>query len=166
VFRPAITAAYMALLTHSEFTEAVDVLCGHFGLARLRDKLAALGAFNSRRGLNSPVDLAERLFRLSGGLRLQVGATYGFSACWGEMLSARLGDDGEKKLEELADKVNACLDGDEKLVAGKEAELDAALEDYRAALAATLGERAARLDMTLKAVPDVVERVRTFRSPP
>ena len=154
----------MALLTHPEFTEAVDVLCEHFGLPRLRDKLATLGAFNSRRGLNSPAELAERLFRLSGGLRLQVRATYGFSACWGEMLSARLGDEGEKKLEELADKVNACLDGDEKLVAGKEAELEAALEDYRAALAASVGDRAARLDMTLKAVPDVAERVRAFRA--
>jgi hypothetical protein len=154
----------MALLTHPEFTEAVDVLCEHFGLPRLRDKLAALGAFNSRRGLNSPTDLAGRLFRLSGGLRLQGRATYGFSVLWGEMLSARLGDAGEKKLEELADKVNACLGENEKLVAGKEAELEAALEEYRAALAATLGERAARLDMTLKAVPDVAERVRAFRA--
>jgi hypothetical protein len=154
----------MALLTHPEFTEAVDVLCEHFGLARLRDRLGTLGAFNSRRGLNSSTDLAERLFRLSGGLRLQVGATYGFSVLWGEMLSARLGDEGEKKLEELADKVNACLDGQEKVVAGKEADLDGALADYHTALAAALGERAARLDMTLKAVPDVAERVRALRA--
>jgi hypothetical protein len=154
----------MALLTHPEFTEAVDVLCEHFGLARLRDKLATLGAFNSRRGLNSAAELAERLFRLSGGLRLQVGATYGFSVLWGEMLSGRLGAEGEKKLEQLADKVNACLDGHEKLVAGKEAELEAALGDYHTALAAVVGERAARLDMTLKAVPDVAERVRTLRA--
>ena len=152
----------MALLTHAEFTDAVDVLCEHFGLARLRDKLAAVGAFTSRRGLNSPADLAERLFRLSGGLRLQVRATYGFSMLWGEMLSARLGEEGEKKLEELADKVNACLGEDEKLVTGKEGELEEALEAYRAALAATVGSRAARLDMTLKAVPDVAERVRTL----
>jgi hypothetical protein len=154
----------MALLTHPEFTEAVDVLCEHFGLARLRDRLATLGAFTSRRGLNSPTDLAERLFRLSGGLRRQVGATYGFSVLWGEMLSARLGDEGEKKLEELADTVNACLDAQEKLVAGKEAALDAALGDYQTALTAAVGERAARLDMTLKAVPDVAERLRVLRA--
>lgn len=154
----------MALLTHPEFIEAVDVLCEHFGLARLRDKLATLGSFNSRRGLNSAADLAERLFRLSGGLRLQVGATYGFSVMWGEMLSAGLGDEGEKKLEELADKVNACLDGHEKVVAGKESELDTALAGYREALAAAIGDRAARLDMTLKAVPDVAERLRALHA--
>lgn len=154
----------MALLTRPEFTEAVDVLCEHFGLPRLRDRLATLGAFNSRRGLNSSADLAERLFRLSGGLRLQVGATYGFSVLWGEMLSGRLGDDGEKKLEALADKVNECLDGEEKLAAGKESDLDAALTEYRTALAQAVGTRAALLDMTLKAVPDVAERVRALRA--
>jgi hypothetical protein len=152
----------MAQLTHQEFTEAVDVLCEHFGLARLRDKLATLGAFTSRRGLNSSAELAERLFRLSGGLRLQVGATYGFSVAWGEMLSARLGDDFEKKLETLADGVNACLDDSEKLVSGKEAELDGALAAYHEALAGVLGERAARIDMAMKAVPDVAERVRAL----
>lgn len=152
----------MALLTRPEFGEAVDVLCDHFGLARLRDKLATLGAFQSRRGLNTPVELSDRLFRLSGGLRLQVGATYGFSVAWGEMLQAKLGDDGEKKLEELADKVNACLDGEERIVSGKEGDLDAALAEYRSALAGAIGERAARLDMTLKAVPEVAERLRAL----
>jgi hypothetical protein len=156
----------MALLTHPEFCSAVDVLCEHFTLPRLRDRLASLGAFTSRRGLNSPAELAERLFRLSGGLRLQVRATYGFSMVWGEMLSARLGDDGEKKLEALADKVNACLDDKEKLVAGKEADLEAALAEYHQALAAAVGEQAARLDMTLKAVPDVAERVRAIGGEP
>jgi hypothetical protein len=152
----------MALLTHEEFAQAVEVMCGHFGVARLRDKLATLGAFSSRRGLNSPAELAERLFRLSGGLRLQVRATYGFSVLWGEMLSARLGEDGEKKLEEMADRVNACLDGEEKLVPGKESDVDAALADYQRALSDAIGERAAILDMTLKAVPDVAERVRAL----
>jgi hypothetical protein len=80
------------------------------------------------------------------------------------MLSARLGDEGEKKLEQLADKVNACLDGHEKVVAGKETELDAALAGYREALAAAIGDRAARLDMTLKAVPDVAERLRALHA--
>jgi hypothetical protein len=156
----------MAQLTRAEFNEAVDVLCEHFGLPRLRDKLATLGAFNSRRGLNSPVELADRLFHLSGGLRRQVGATYGFSVMWGELLTVKLGEDGEKELEALADKVNACLDGDEKLAAGKETDLDTALAEYHRALAARAGERAALIDMVLKAVPDVAERVRTLRQPP
>ncbi|HWP66616.1 MAG TPA: hypothetical protein VNO26_11960 [Candidatus Limnocylindria bacterium] len=156
----------MALLTHPEFRAAVEVLCEHFTLPRLRDKLASVGAFTSRRGLNSPAELAERLFKLSGGLRLQGRATYGFSLMWGEMLSARLGEEGEKKLEELADRVNACLDEHEALIPGKEAELEAALAEYHRALAAAVGERAARLDMTLKAVPDVVEHVRRLGAAP
>lgn len=156
----------MAQLTRIEFTEAVDVLAEHYGVARMRDKLATLGAFNSRRGLNTAADLAERLYKLSGGLRLQVGATYGFSVLWGELLQTKLGEDGEKELEALADKVNACLDGDEKLASGKESELDAALGEYHRALAAKTGERTALIDMVLKAVPDVAERVRALRTVP
>ena len=63
-----------------------------------------------------------------------------------------------------ADKVNACLDEREKLIAGKEADLEAALAEYHQALAAAVGEQAARLDMTLKAVADVAERVRSLQA--
>ena len=71
---------------------------------------------------------------------------------------------GPARAEDLADKVNACLDDKEKLIAGKEADLEAALAEYHQALAAAVGEQAARLDMTLKAVADVAERVRSLQA--
>jgi hypothetical protein len=154
-----MTAA-MANLTAAEFGEAVDALAAHYGLERLRDRLARMNAFTSRRGLNSPAAIADRLHVLTGGLRRQVPGTYAFSAVWNEMLGARLGDDGEKQLEGLVERINACLAPDESIVPGKEDALDQALVAYRDTLAGATGPEVARLDMILKAVPAVAERLR------
>jgi hypothetical protein len=150
----------MAQLTAAEFTQAIAALAEYHGVERLRDKLARMNAFTSRRGLNSAAAIAERLHMLSGGLRRQVPATYAFSSLWSEMVSTRLGEDGEKQLETLAEGVNACLGEDDDLVPGKEQELDTALAAYRTALAGATGAEVARLDMLLKAVPAVAERLR------
>ncbi len=151
----------MASLTSAEFTECVAALTEHYGVERLRDKLAAIGAFQSRKGLTSASALAERLYRLSGGLRLPVAATYAFSHVWAEMLSSKLGgEETEKALEGLAERVNACLDEKEQVVVGKEADLDTALGAYREAVAKATGPRVAHYDMLLKSVPAVAERVR------
>jgi hypothetical protein len=150
----------MAQLTASEFTEAVSALAGHYGVERLRERLARMNAFTSRRGLNSAQAIAERLHLLTGGLRRQVPATYAFSSVWNEMVGARLGEEGEKRLEGLADQVNACLGEHDAIVAGKEEALDQALAAYRDALAGATGPEVARLDMLLKAVPAVAERLR------
>lgn len=150
----------MAQLTPAEFADAVAVLAEHHGIERLRDKLARLGAFTSRRGLNTAAAIADRLHLLSGGLRRQVPATYAFSHLWTEMVGQRLGEEGEKKLETLADDVNACLDGQEQVAAGREADLDRALGAYREALAAATSARIAETDMLLKSVPAVAERLR------
>src|SRR5439155_1448586 len=130
-----------------------------------RERLARLNAFTSRRGLNTVAALAERLHLLTGGLRRQVRATYAFSQLWNEMVGARLGDEGEKRLEGLADQVNACLGERDAIVPGKEADLDRALAAYRDALAAATGPEVARLDMLLKAVPEVAERLRRGAAP-
>ena len=150
----------MALLTHAEFTEAVTVLAGHHGVERLRERLARMNAFTSRRGLNTAVAIADRLQLLTGGLRRQVPATFAFSSLWNEMVGTRVGDEGEQKLEKLADEVNACLDEQEAVEPGKEEDIDKALAAYRDALAQATGEQVARLDMLLKAVPAVAERLR------
>jgi hypothetical protein len=150
----------MAQLTSAEFTAAVTVLAGHFGVERLRERLARMNAFTSRRGLNTASAIAERLHLLTGGLRRQVPATYAFSTLWNEMVGARLGQDGEKRLESLAGQVNACLDEREAVAPGKEEALDQALAAYREALAGATGAAVARLDMLLKAVPAVAERMR------
>ena len=150
----------MAHLTPAEFTEAVGALATHFGVDGLRERLARMNAFTSRRGLNTPSAIADRLHLLTGGLRRQVAATYAFSTLWNEMVGAGLGEDGEKRLETLAEGVNACLDEREGIVSGKEDELDRALAAYRDALASAAGPDVARLDMLLKAVPAVADRMR------
>lgn len=155
----------MASLTPEEFTEAVTALADHFGVEQLRNRLARLNAFTSQRGLKGPPAIAERLHRLSGGLRLNVPATYAFTSLWGEMVAAKMGDDGEHKLEEAANQVNACLAEDNSIVPGKESDLDQALGVYRCAVSAALGPRVAALDMLLKAVPAVAERLRNAPPP-
>jgi hypothetical protein len=151
----------MATLTTPEFTAAVTALAEHYGVERLRDKLASVGAFRSRKGLTSAESIAERLHRLSGGLRLPVAATVAFSHLWGEMLSAKLGsEEAGKAIEGLAEKVNECLDAKEQIAPGREADLDAALGAYREAMAKSTGATVAHLDMLLKSVPPVAERVR------
>src|SRR2546423_15531075 len=137
--RLAMTGASMALLTAAEFTEAVSALAAHYGVERLRERLARLNAFTSRRGLNTAAVLAERLHLLTGGLRRQVPATYAFSQLWNEMVGARLGEEAEKRLETIVEEVNACLTETETIVAGKEEALDGALASYRDVLAAGAG---------------------------
>jgi ABC-type transporter Mla subunit MlaD len=155
----------MAQLTASEFGEAVAALAAHHGVERLRDRLASMNAFTSRRGLNSAPAIADKLHLLTGGLRRAVPATYAFSSLWNEMVGGNLGEDGEKKLETLAEQVNACLDEQEAIVTGKEQALDEALAGYRDALAAVASPRVAELDMILKAVPAVAERLRQPATP-
>jgi hypothetical protein len=157
----------MASLNPTELTDAVSALADHYGLERLRDKLAAIGAFQSRKGLTSPAAIADRLHRLSGGLRLPVAATYAFSHLWGEMLSAKLGgEDVQKELETIADRVNGCLDAAERIVPGREGELDEALAAYREAVARAADAKIAYYDMLLKCVPEVAARVRATAPTP
>jgi hypothetical protein len=156
----------MAQITQAEFTEAVAALADHFGIERLRDQLARMNAFTSRRGLNSATAIAERLHLLTGCLRRQVPGTYAFSSLWGDMIAKRVGEDGEKRLEKLADEVNACLAPDDSIAAGKESALDEALGRYRQVMEELTGTVVARLDMLLKAVPAVAERVRRSADAP
>src|SRR5262249_56643016 len=58
----------MANLSEVEFGRAMQVLVDHYGLERLRDRFAKMGAFTSRRGPNTSAALADRVYRLSGGL--------------------------------------------------------------------------------------------------
>lgn len=150
----------MAQITQTEFNQAIAALAEHHGVERLRDQLARMNAFTSRRGLNSAAAIAERLYLLTGGLRRQVPGTYAFSSLWADMVGKRVGEDGEKKLEAIADEVNACLAPDDSILAGKEDSLDQAVAHYREALAELIGPSVAHIDMLLKAVPAVADRMR------
>lgn len=154
----------MAQITRPEFDRAIGALVQHFGLDRTRDKLARFGAFKARRGLGTQDALTERLYRLTGGLRVSTPATYAFSALWAELLSDRLGEEGANEVDGLADSVNACLGDGDRVIDGKEVELDQALAAYKGALAEKAGGEIAELDMLLKAVPDVAARLRQVRA--
>ena len=106
----------MAQLTQKEFRHAIALLANEIGLQRLRDQFVKLNALVTRRKVASPDSLADQLYMLSAGLRRQVPATYAFHAVWGEHLQAKLGEDGEKNLEKLAEAVNACLGEDEQIL--------------------------------------------------
>lgn len=157
----------VAFLTSAELSEAVEILSAELGFGKLCERFARLGAFVSRRRPASTRQLSERLYALTGGLRREAPPTYAFHAVWSESISARLGKEGEEKLEEIAKRINACLTPRDSIEEGKRAQLEEALDEYQRHLAAAAGERAARIDMLLKAVPEVAEVVRTrFASTP
>lgn len=150
----------MAHLTLKEFERAIHLLADAQGLDRLRDKFFRLRGLVTRRGFKNPEALANQLFTLSAGLRREVPANIAFQAIWGEHLGNRLGEGAEERFEKLAEAVNSCLDGEDKVVADKRAELDQALAAYEAALAEGVGLEMARLDMLLKAVPEIADILR------
>jgi hypothetical protein len=157
----------MAHLTQQEFTQAIELLASDGGLQRLRDRFVRLNALVTRRRAASPRHLADQLYMLTSGLRRQVPATLAFHSLWGERLREKLGgEEGEKDLEPLADKINACLGERDRLLAEKEADLEAALRAYESTLSAKAGAETARLDMLLKAVPDVAKKLRDMPPTP
>jgi len=150
----------MAYLTQAEFREAIDLLATDMGLQRLRDKLVRLNALVSRRKVSSSATLADQLYMLTSGLRKQAAATFAFHGIWTEALNEKLGKESEEQLEELAKAVNECLDDSEEIIPEKAGDLEQALGRYAQPLAEKAGERAAYLDMLLKAVPGVAKRLR------
>lgn len=156
----------MALLTQTEFQRAIALLAAEMGLQRLRDRFVRLNALVMRRKVPSPQSLADQLYMLSSGLRRQVPATYAFHALWGETLQAKVGEEGEKTLEKLAEGVNACLGENDEIIAEKAGDLDTALAEYERTLSSTVGAEMARMDMLLKAVPAVAERLRAAAPAP
>ena len=152
----------MAHLTQEEFSKTIRCLADDLGLQRLRDRLVRLNALVTRRRAASADALAGQLYMLTGGLRRQVPATFGVQGLWSEMVSQRLGEEGDKELEEVAEKINGCLGTRDQIEPGKEAELDGFLRQYEGRLATTVGAERARLDMLLKAVDAVASRLRAM----
>lgn len=150
----------MANLTLQEFEEALGVLAQGAPAEKLRDRLARLNAFHSRRGLNSLRALSERLFALSAGLRREVPATRAFQALWMEHIGQGLTEKVGTQLDELADQINSHLHENGAVKDGEQEALDQVLVDYETLLARKVGGVAARLDTLQKAVPAVAELLR------
>ena len=79
---------------------------------------------------------------------------------WAEPIGGKLGEEGEKALEAIAEQINACLGERDAVAEGKDAELETLLKQYQQRLAEAVGADRARLDMLLKAVPAVAARLR------
>jgi hypothetical protein len=141
--------------------EAVTIVAERMGYGKLYDRLVHLNAFVSRRRPPTPAILADRLYNLSGGLRRQVPTTIAFHTVWAECIGRSIGEEHDKTLEAIADRINATLTPDEQgIQPDKAAELEAALAEYEQVLVAVIGPQAARLDMILKAVNPVANTLR------
>lgn len=156
----------MAVLSFEEFGQSIELLANEIGLQRLSDKFFRYRGLVTRRGFKNSAQLANQVYTLSAGLRRQVPANLAFQAIWAEYLGGKLGEEGAENLEKLADGVNACLDEHERIIPDKQADLDEALKAYEAALASVAGPEMARLDMLMKAVPDIAERLRSAPAAP
>ncbi len=152
----------MAAFSAAELTRALDLLTAEIGFERLKHRLARARAFTSTRGLGTMQNLAHRLYTLTGGLRREGAASYGFQSVWSEVFLSRVGEDDERTLGEAADRINACLTAESAVDPAKTAVLDHELGAYHGVLARTLGNEVARLDMLMKAVPTVAERIRSW----
>lgn len=150
----------MAFFSLDEFHEALEVLADGGPPEKLRDRLARLNAFHSRRGLNSLRSLTERLYALSSGLRRDVPPTRAFQALWMEHIGHRLPEKTGEKLDQLAEKINSHLLEDGAIKEGEQADLEKALDEYEDLLARKVGGVAARLDTLQKAVPAVAAILR------
>ncbi len=155
----------MAFLSNSELHKAVEILSENLGFGRLCQRLGQLGAFVSRRRPASPSQLAERLYSLTGGLRRDIQPTYAFHTVWSETVSKQLEKEIEEKLEQIASRVNDCLTPKDSIAEGKTEELTKALGEYQELLQTKVGAEAARVDMLLKAVPEVADLVRRSAAP-
>lgn len=150
----------MAFFSLDEFQEALGVLAEGGSPEKLRDRLARLNAFHSRRGLNSLKALAERLYALSSGLRRDVAPTRAFQALWMEHVGQRLTEKSGGRLDELAETINGHLHEDGSVKEGEQEALEKALDEYEDLLARKVGGVAARLDTLQKAVPAVAAILR------
>jgi len=151
----------MANPTGQEMREAVTLVAERMGYGKLYDRLVQLNAFVSRKRPPTPAILADRLYNLSGGLRRQVPATLAFHTVWAECIGRSIGEEHEKTLEGIADRINATLTPDEQAIQpGKDDELATALGEYEQVLVGAIGPQAARLDMIMKAVTPVAEQLR------
>src|SRR5438445_10095956 len=75
--RLAMTGASMALLTPAEFTEAVSALAAHYGVERLRERLARLNALDrkSTRLNSSHANISYAVFCLKKKKRSETSPT-------------------------------------------------------------------------------------------
>src|SRR5688572_26215468 len=151
----------MAQLSSEEFLELTNELVERHGLGRLQEKLLRSNVVVSRRRVATPEAISRALHGLTAGLAREGFPSQIVLALWEEALHGKVDEESAKGLEELAERINACLDEALEVATDKEDELRGALDEYRRMLGEKIGERAARLTMLTRAVPSVARRLRT-----
>jgi DNA-directed RNA polymerase subunit F len=131
----------VARLSPSEFRELIDELVKVDGVGKLQEKLLRSRALVSRRRLGSVDQLSRQLYQLTLGLDRDGIVSQVVVALWEERLRQGLDEQASKRLEEIGEKVNACLAGGRELDPAKEGDLRSALAEYRDALAEHVGDQ-------------------------
>ena len=150
----------MARLSPAEFRELIDELVKVDGVGKLQEKLLRSRALVSRRRLGSVDQLSRQLYQLTVGLDRDGLVSQVVVALWEERLRQGLDEQASKRLEEIGEKVNACLAGGHGIDPAKVTDLRSALAEYRRELAEHVGEVAARLTMLVRAFPAVARLLR------
>jgi hypothetical protein len=150
----------VARLSPSEFRELIDELVKVDGVGKLQEKLLRSRALVSRRRSGNVDQLSRQLYQLTLGLDRDGLVSQVVVALWEERLRQGLDEDASKRLEEIGEKVNACLAGGREVDPAKVGDLRTALTEYRGALAEHVGDVAARLTMLVRAFPAVARLLR------
>jgi hypothetical protein len=130
------------------------------GLGKLQEKLRRSRAIVSRRRSGDVEALSRQLYQLTLGLDRDGLVSQVLVALWEERLRQGLDENASKRLEEIGEKINACLAEGRDIDPAKENELRDALAEYRSALAGHVGDATARLTMLLRAFPAVAQLLR------
>ncbi len=150
----------MANLKVEEFNRIIELLAEEHGLQAFRNKLVRLNALVTRRKAVSTARLATQLYTLTGGLRRDVPATVAVHSLWAERVNDQIDEECEEELGKIAEKINDCLGERDRIVEEKSDEIAGHIRDYEQRLAAAIGPERARIDMIIKAVADVADRLR------
>jgi hypothetical protein len=150
----------VARLSATEFQTLIEELVQVEGMGKLQEKLLRTRALVSRRSFGNVQSLARQLYQLTLGLERDGLASQVVVALWEERLRDKLGEEARTRLEEIAEKINACLSGGKDVDPARESELRSALAEYRTALAEQVGDAAARLTMLTRAFPAVARLIR------
>ncbi len=150
----------MANLKAEEFSKIIEFLAEDHGLQAFRDKLVRLNALVTRRRAGKVANLANQLYTLTGGLRRDVPATIAIHTLWGEKVNEGLDEKLEKGLEKTAEQINECLGDRDRIIEEKSEEIAGYIRQYELLLASGIGPDRARIDMVMKAVPDVADKLR------
>ena len=150
----------MARLSAAEFRELIEELAAVEGLGKLQEKLLRSHAIVSRRRIGNTESLSRQLYQLTLGLEREGLPSQVVVALWEDLLQRKLDEEVGKQLETSAERINACLGDGHEIDPAKEADLRAALAEYKTTLATKLGDGAARLTMLVRAFPAVARLIR------